>query len=178
MATNLNAALTAERLHTRAPTRPGRQKKKTNKQSASTFPSRSESMQSLDIAIGRVHPFTMVRCLCTHTTTTSAPTNINKQNKDAFHNSIHFHRARDADLFEHFCRDRLPSDDIYVPAVHQPINPEDEDDVVPDQHAAFGLGQLMGKGPDAGVWKGVGRGGAAGAGAGAGGVVKKTVLPR
>jgi len=26
-----------------------------------------------------------------------------------------------------------------VPPHHQPINPEDEDDVVPDQHAAFGI---------------------------------------
>ncbi|KAH8664140.1 Apc13p protein-domain-containing protein [Xylariales sp. PMI_506] len=48
-------------------------------------------------------------------------------------------QARQADLFEDFCRDRLPADDIYVPPHHQPINPEDEDDVVPDQHAAFGI---------------------------------------
>lgn len=92
---------------------------------------------------------------------------------------MHLHRARDADLLEQFCRDRLPADDIYVPAQHQPVNPEDEDDVVPDQHAAFGiqratqamrepawrdfgLGELMGRGPAAGVWKGVGRGGVAG----------------
>jgi len=26
-----------------------------------------------------------------------------------------------------------------VPPQHQPPNPEDEDDVVPDQHAAFGI---------------------------------------
>lgn len=26
-----------------------------------------------------------------------------------------------------------------MPPQHQPINPEDEDDVVPDQHAAFGI---------------------------------------
>ncbi|EON99178.1 putative apc13 domain-containing protein [Phaeoacremonium minimum UCRPA7] len=73
-------------------------------------------------------------------------------------------RPRDADLFEDFCKDKLPADDIYVPPQHQPINPEDEDDVVPDQHAAFGiqkatqrtkepawkdlgLGELMRKGP-------------------------------
>lgn len=91
---------------------------------------------------------------------------------------MHLHRARDADLLEQFCRDRLPADDIYVPAQHQPVNPEDEDDVVPDQHAAFGiqratqarrepawrdfgLGELMGRGPEAGVWRGMGRGGAA-----------------
>ena len=49
------------------------------------------------------------------------------------------HRPRDADLFEDFCKDRLPTDEIYVPPQHQPVNPEDEDDVVPDQHAAFGI---------------------------------------
>ncbi|TQS32152.1 hypothetical protein Golomagni_07541 [Golovinomyces magnicellulatus] len=36
-------------------------------------------------------------------------------------------------------KDKLPDDEIYVPPQHQPINPEDEDDVVPDQHAAFGI---------------------------------------
>lgn len=48
-------------------------------------------------------------------------------------------RPRDADLFEDFCKDKLPADEIYVPHHLQPINPEDEDDVVPDQHAAFGI---------------------------------------
>ncbi|ROV96868.1 hypothetical protein VPNG_09268 [Cytospora leucostoma] len=74
-----------------------------------------------------------------------------------------------------FCKDRLPSDDIYVAAHHQPVNPEDEDDVVPDQHAAFGiqkatqlrkepawrdfgLGALMAKGPGASAFKGIGGG--------------------
>lgn len=121
-------------------------------------------------------------------------TNIEKknpgpnQNKDAHHTQVHFHRPRDADLVEQFCRDKLPSDDIYVPAHHQPVNPEDEDDVVPDQHAAFGiqratqarrepawrdfgLGELMGRGPEAGAWRGVGRGGGAGGGVGAGGAM-------
>ena len=47
--------------------------------------------------------------------------------------------ARHVDLFDEFCRDRLPKDVIQVPIQHMPINPEDEDDVVPDQHAAFGI---------------------------------------
>ena len=34
---------------------------------------------------------------------------------------------------------KLPAESIYVPLQHQPINPDDEDDVVPDQHAAFGI---------------------------------------
>lgn len=49
------------------------------------------------------------------------------------------HRSGDVDLFEDFCKDKLPDDEVYVPQQHQPINPEDEDDVVPDQHAAFGI---------------------------------------
>lgn len=60
-------------------------------------------------------------------------------NKDSRYTYVHFGHARDADLFEDFCKDKLPDDDIYVPSQHQPINPEDEDDVVPDQHAAFGI---------------------------------------
>ncbi|CAK7234738.1 hypothetical protein SCUCBS95973_009036 [Sporothrix curviconia] len=85
-------------------------------------------------------------------------------NKDGCYTSVHMHNPRTADLFEDVCKDRLPNDDIFVPPQHQPINPEDEDDVVPDQHAAFGiqratqavrepawkdlgLSQLMRKGP-------------------------------
>lgn len=37
----------------------------------------------------------------------------------------------------------LPIEDIYVAPQYQPINPEDEDDVVPDQHAAFGIARAM-----------------------------------
>ncbi|GKZ33888.1 hypothetical protein AbraIFM66950_003975 [Aspergillus brasiliensis] len=37
----------------------------------------------------------------------------------------------------------LPIEDIYVPPQYQPPNPEDEDDVVPDQHAAFGIARAM-----------------------------------
>lgn len=72
-----------------------------------------------------------------------------------------------------------------MPPQHQPLNPEDEDDVVPDQHAAFGiqratqkskeaawkdlgLAELMRKGPDAG------RGAGGGAGGGGGGKGKLT----
>ncbi|CAK7200969.1 hypothetical protein SEUCBS139899_003669 [Sporothrix eucalyptigena] len=60
-------------------------------------------------------------------------------NKDGCYTSVHMHHPRTADLFEDVCKDRLPNDDIFVPPQHQPINPEDEDDVVPDQHAAFGI---------------------------------------
>ncbi|OAA45363.1 Apc13 domain protein [Cordyceps fumosorosea ARSEF 2679] len=97
------------------------------------------------------------------------------QNKDSHFTYVHMHRAADADLFDDFCRDKLPDDEIYVPPQHQPINPEDEDDVVPDQHAAFGiqratqrvnepawkdlgLASLMDKGPDASGKKGGGKG--------------------
>ncbi len=40
---------------------------------------------------------------------------------------------------QEFSKPQLPLEDIYVPPQHQPVNPEDEDDVVPDQHAAFGI---------------------------------------
>ncbi|KAH8166352.1 hypothetical protein CIB48_g1898 [Xylaria polymorpha] len=67
-----------------------------------------------------------------------SPTTIGL-NKDGCYTYVHMQRPRDADLFEDFGKDKLPDDDIYVPPHHQPINPEDEDDVVPDQHAAFGI---------------------------------------
>lgn len=37
----------------------------------------------------------------------------------------------------------LPIEEIYVAPQYQPLNPEDEDDVVPDQHAAFGISRAM-----------------------------------
>lgn len=43
----------------------------------------------------------------------------------------------------------LPIEDIYVAPQHQPANPEDEDDVVPDQHAAYGIARAMDE------WRGV-----------------------
>lgn len=160
-----------------------------------TFPAITEPLSVTDSKIGRINPVAMVHTyLPTYLLTQRSKAQLTRhtQNKDAHHTAIHLHRARDADLVEQFCRDRLPSDDIYVPAAHQPVNPEDEDDVVPDQHAAFGiqkatqarrepawrdfgLGELMGRGP------GVGGAGASGAGAMAAGVAaggKKTALPR
>ena len=42
-------------------------------------------------------------------------------------------------MLEDFTRTKLPAENIDVPPQHQPINPDDEDDIVPDQHAAFGI---------------------------------------
>lgn len=71
------------------------------------------------------------------------------QSKDSSYTYVHFNRPRDADLFEDFCKDKLPEDEIYVPPHNQPINPEDEDDVVvspqssshcPWRHRGEGIG--------------------------------------
>lgn len=49
----------------------------------------------------------------------------------------------------------LPIEDIYVAPQYQPPNPEDEDDVVPDQHAAFGITRAMDRRREA-VWRDLG----------------------
>lgn len=52
------------------------------------------------------------------------------------------HQSHHADLLEQFTNltsSQLAPEDIYIPHHLQPVNPEDEDDVVPDQHAAFGI---------------------------------------
>lgn len=91
------------------------------------------------------------------------------------------HRPRDADLFEDFCKGKLPDDEIYVPPQHQPVNPEDEDDVVPDQHAAFGIQRATQKEKEP-AWKDLGltelmsRGPKRGSGAG--GAKGSRMLPR
>jgi hypothetical protein len=46
-------------------------------------------------------------------------------------------------------------EEIYVPPKHQPVNPEDEDDVVPDQHAAFGIQRAQQKSKEP-AWKDLG----------------------
>lgn len=65
----------------------------------------------------------------------------------------------------------LPIEEIYVLPQYQPPNPEDEDDVVPDQHAAFGITRAMERRREA-VWRDLGLEGlVSGEGVGGGGGV-------
>ncbi|KAF1345744.1 Apc13p protein-domain-containing protein [Delphinella strobiligena] len=60
--------------------------------------------------------------------------------KDSNFTHLLLHSSHHADLLEDFTRAaHLPAEEIYVPPQHQPLNPDDEDDVVPEQHAAFGI---------------------------------------
>ncbi|KAF2851544.1 Apc13p-domain-containing protein [Plenodomus tracheiphilus IPT5] len=62
--------------------------------------------------------------------------------RDSTSTYLHMHHSHHADLLEQFTNltsSQLAPEDIYIPAHLQPVNPEDEDDVVPDQHAAFGI---------------------------------------
>jgi hypothetical protein len=64
------------------------------------------------------------------------------QTRDSTATYLHMHASHHADLLEQFTNltsSQLSPEDIYIPPHLQPINPEDEDDVVPDQHAAFGI---------------------------------------
>ncbi|KAL2138734.1 hypothetical protein VTI28DRAFT_6316 [Corynascus sepedonium] len=76
-------------------------------------------------------------------------------NKDSCFTYVHMHQSQHADLFEDFCKDRLPKDDVFVPPDLQPINPEEEDDVVPDQHAAYGVQKATQKAREP-AWKDLG----------------------
>lgn len=65
-----------------------------------------------------------------------------KQTRDSSATYLHMHASHHADLLESFTNmtsSQLAPENIYVPPHLQPVNPEDEDDVVPDQHAAFGI---------------------------------------
>lgn len=64
------------------------------------------------------------------------------QTRDSSATYLHMHYSHHADLVESFTNmtsSKLSPEDIYIPPHLQPLNPEDEDDVVPDQHAAFGI---------------------------------------
>ena len=67
---------------------------------------------------------------------------------DSSHTYLHHHSSHHADLLEDFTHpatSQLAPDEIYMAPQHQPVNPEDEDDVVPDMHAAFGIQQATQK---------------------------------
>ncbi|KAK9321187.1 Apc13p protein-domain-containing protein [Lipomyces orientalis] len=59
--------------------------------------------------------------------------------RDSSRSHIHICPPRSALFFEDWVSSHLPDEEIVIPPEFQPINPEDEDDVVPDQHAAFGI---------------------------------------
>jgi hypothetical protein len=80
------------------------------------------------------------------------------QSRDSSFTYIHLHASHHADLLEDFTRVKLPAEEIYVQPKHQPVNPEDEDDVVPDQHAAFGIQQATRKAKQP-AWRDLGLGG-------------------
>jgi len=64
------------------------------------------------------------------------------QTRDSTATYLHMHHSHHADLLEQFTNltsSQLAPEDIYIPPHLQPLNPEDEDDIVPDQHAAFGI---------------------------------------
>ena len=65
---------------------------------------------------------------------TNAPTNTLNPDSSQAHLPGHF----------------LPFDSIDLPPHLQPLNPEDEDDVVPDMHAAFGINRALGQGAASG----------------------------
>lgn len=75
---------------------------------------------------------------------------LSTMSRDSSRNPLHLHSASHADLLEDFTRTPLLPDEIFLPPAFQPINPEDEDDVVPDQHAAFGIKAAIKKQNEAG----------------------------
>ncbi|EXJ84249.1 hypothetical protein A1O3_04916 [Capronia epimyces CBS 606.96] len=57
----------------------------------------------------------------------------------------------------------MPFEEITLPPHLMPLNPEDEDDVVPDMHAAFGINRALGQGQAGGPGAVGGVGGSGGA---------------
>lgn len=77
---------------------------------------------------------------------------------DSSFTHLHHHHSHHADLLEDFTHPstaHLAPDEIYLAPQHQPLNPEDEDDVVPDMHAAFGIQRATQKQKEPG-WRDLG----------------------
>jgi hypothetical protein len=66
----------------------------------------------------------------------------------------------------------LPFEEISLPPHLMPLNPEDEDDVVPDMHAAFAINRALGQ------HQGHGSGGNGAGGAGPGGEASNAGVQR
>jgi hypothetical protein len=87
--------------------------------------------------------------------------------RDSSHHHLHLIQSYHADLFEEFTRPPstttnptqpttteppqqpstfLPHEEILLPPELMPLNPEDEDGVVPDMHAAWGINAALGQG--------------------------------
>ena len=77
------------------------------------------------------------------------------QSRDSSFTYIHLHSSHHADMLEDFTRIKLPAEEITVPHQHQPSNPDDEDDVIPDQLAAFGIQRATQK-PREPAWRDLG----------------------
>ena len=78
--------------------------------------------------------------------------NIQLKSRDSSRTQLHLHASWHSDLLEDFTRTPLLPDEIFLAPQYQPVNPEDEDDVVPDQHAAFGIKQATQRTKEP-VWK-------------------------
>lgn len=60
--------------------------------------------------------------------------------RDSSHTHLHLHLSSHSTLHEDFTRGGpLAPDEIYLAPEFQPLNPEDEEDIVPAMHAAFGI---------------------------------------
>ncbi|QIW94677.1 hypothetical protein AMS68_000195 [Peltaster fructicola] len=68
---------------------------------------------------------------------------------------LHMHASQHADLLEEFSKPRLPAEDIIVQDRYKPANPDEEEDIVPDQRAAFGIQRANNKAKEP-AWKDLG----------------------
>ncbi|KAK3900608.1 hypothetical protein C8A05DRAFT_35743 [Staphylotrichum tortipilum] len=121
----------------------------------SRIPLSSTASPSMTAATSTTDLLSTLNSRITLPDTTSRAPIFSTMNKDACFTHIHMHHSSHADLFDEFCKDRLPKDDVYVPPDLQPVNPEEEDDVVPDQHAAYGVQKATQKAREP-AWKDLG----------------------
>lgn len=109
------------------------------------------------VASAHAHARFTIEATATHTLAhyTLTLTPLTMQSRDSCFTHLHLHAAHHADLLEDFTRSKLPAEEIHVAPQHQPMNPEDDDDVVPDQHAAFGIQRAQNRGKEP-AWRDLG----------------------
>ncbi|CAN6624280.1 hypothetical protein TRVA0_009S03092 [Trichomonascus vanleenenianus] len=59
--------------------------------------------------------------------------------RDSERSHIHMTLPRTAVYFEEWMKSKLEFDDIIVPPEHQPVNPEEEDDMITEQQGMMGI---------------------------------------
>uniref|UniRef100_A0A060T2Q4 ARAD1A10373p n=1 Tax=Blastobotrys adeninivorans TaxID=409370 RepID=A0A060T2Q4_BLAAD len=75
--------------------------------------------------------------------------------RDSDRSQVHLRDPRIVEVFEEWMKSKVEFDDIIVPPEHEPADTDEDDELAPDQYAAFGIIKSRQKASEP-VWKDLG----------------------